>query len=152
VLARRKVASVAAGGALIAVLAAGCGGGGGGDASSDTTSGGSVRPTVPVTTIPRTTTTAAPQTYTVVKGDSLSKIAARFGVKTADLAAFNGIANPDDIKIGQVLKIPAPGAAGSTTVAASTGGAPTLPGNPTTAPVLGATTTRPAVTATTTKP
>jgi lipoprotein NlpD len=49
-----------------------------------------------------------PQTHTVVAGDTLSKIAAQFGVTVADLVAWNGLANPDSIAVGQVLKVSAP--------------------------------------------
>lgn len=57
---------------------------------------------------PTTPTTAAPQTHTVVAGDTLSTIAATYGVKTGVLAAENGISNPDLIVIGRRLTIPAP--------------------------------------------
>jgi LysM repeat protein len=50
-------------------------------------------------------------TYVVQRGDSLSRIAQRFGVTTAQLAAANNIANPSRIYVGQTLTIPAPGAA-----------------------------------------
>lgn len=39
-------------------------------------------------------------------GDSLSSIAARFGVTTQALMAANGLSNPNLINIGQVLVIP----------------------------------------------
>ncbi len=42
-------------------------------------------------------------TYTVVKGDSLSKIARRFGVPLATLIALNHITNPNRIEPGMVL-------------------------------------------------
>lgn len=45
------------------------------------------------------------QTYTVVPGDTLSGIAARFGTSYQKIAADNGIANPNYIVPGQVLKI-----------------------------------------------
>lgn len=45
-------------------------------------------------------------TYTVVPGDTLNSIAARFGVTGAEIAALNGIDNPDLIYVGQVLKLP----------------------------------------------
>ena len=45
-------------------------------------------------------------TYTVKKGDSLSKIAAAYGMNYKTLAEYNGITNPDLIKVGQVIKIP----------------------------------------------
>ena len=43
--------------------------------------------------------------YKIVKGDTLSKIAQRFGTTYQELARINGISNPDNIQIGQVLKI-----------------------------------------------
>ena len=46
-------------------------------------------------------------TYVIQKGDSLSKIAARFGVKSRELAELNGISNPNKIRIGQKLLLPA---------------------------------------------
>jgi LysM repeat protein len=45
-------------------------------------------------------------TYTVVPGDSLSKIAARAGSTTSALASGNCIANPNSISVGQVLRVP----------------------------------------------
>jgi LysM repeat protein len=50
------------------------------------------------------------QTYTVVAGETLSEIAARFGVSTDALARANGISDPALIRDGQVLVIPSPGA------------------------------------------
>ena len=45
------------------------------------------------------------RTYTVQAGDTLSAIAAKFGTTYQALATKNGIANPDLIYPGQVLKI-----------------------------------------------
>lgn len=45
-------------------------------------------------------------TYTVVAGDTLSAIAARFGTTVAVLCEINGITNPDLIVVGQVIKLP----------------------------------------------
>ncbi len=60
---------------------------------------------------------ATGDTYVVRPGDSLSKIAQRFGITSADLARLNGIANPSAIYSGQVLRLstaaPAVSAAGS---------------------------------------
>ncbi len=47
----------------------------------------------------------AARTYTVRAGDNLSSIAARYGTTYQALAAKNGIANPNLIYPGQVLKI-----------------------------------------------
>lgn len=45
-------------------------------------------------------------TYTVVKGDTLSGIAAKYNTTYQTLAAYNGISNPNLINIGQKIKIP----------------------------------------------
>jgi LysM repeat protein len=45
--------------------------------------------------------------YTVRQGDSLYVIAKRFGIKQEDLCGANGIGNPDMLKVGQKLNIPA---------------------------------------------
>ena len=44
--------------------------------------------------------------YTVVAGDTLSGIAAKYGTTYQTLAAYNGIANPNLIYVGQHIKIP----------------------------------------------
>jgi membrane-bound lytic murein transglycosylase D len=44
--------------------------------------------------------------YRVRRGDTLSRIAARFGVRTRDLMAANGIRKANHIRVGQVLEIP----------------------------------------------
>jgi murein DD-endopeptidase MepM/ murein hydrolase activator NlpD len=50
---------------------------------------------------------AAPtaNTYTVVKGDNLTRIASRNGTTVADLVRLNGIKNANLINVGQVLKL-----------------------------------------------
>lgn len=61
--------------------------------------------------IPRSVAIPAPQpsnngaTYTVQSGDTLSGIAAKFGTTYQKIAADNGIANPNIIHPGQVLRI-----------------------------------------------
>jgi LysM repeat protein len=49
---------------------------------------------------------ASETTYTVKAGDNLYRIALAFGLTYQQLAAYNGIADPNDIYVGQVLKIP----------------------------------------------
>ena len=44
--------------------------------------------------------------YVVGRGDSLSRIASRFGVSMAEIMALNGIRNPDVIRLGQKLTLP----------------------------------------------
>ena len=44
-------------------------------------------------------------TYTVVRGDNLTKIAKRFGTSVADLVRINKIKNANLINVGQVLKL-----------------------------------------------
>lgn len=67
------------------------------------------------------------QTYTVQGGDTLYRIAQKFGVTVVALTAANNLANPNLIKPGQVLTIPALGSAVS---------APAPAAPPTTAPVV----------------
>lgn len=51
------------------------------------------------------TTASTAGTYTVRYGDTLSAIASRYGTSTSALASINGIANPNRIYPGQVLKL-----------------------------------------------
>jgi len=46
------------------------------------------------------------RTYTVKAGDTLSGIAARFGTTVGVLVSLNNILNPNNIAVGQVLKLP----------------------------------------------
>lgn len=46
--------------------------------------------------------------YTVRKGDTLLRIALDFGQNYRDLVSWNHLANPDDIKVGQVLRVNGP--------------------------------------------
>jgi LysM repeat protein len=47
-------------------------------------------------------------TYTVQPGDTLTRIAAKYGVTVSALVALNDIQDPDRIEVGQVLEIPEP--------------------------------------------
>jgi LysM repeat protein len=60
-------------------------------------------PTPPATPA---STPPPPTTYTVVQGDTLALIAQRFGTTVAAIQSANGIGDPDEIVIGQVLVIP----------------------------------------------
>lgn len=49
------------------------------------------------------------EVYTVQRGDTLSKIANKYGTTYQKLASYNGIANPNAISVGQKIKIPGSG-------------------------------------------
>lgn len=60
--------------------------------------------------------------YVVRKGDTLLQISLDFGQNYRDLVAWNNLANPDDIKIDQVLRVlPPEGGAQTSSVATSSG-------------------------------
>ena len=46
-----------------------------------------------------------PDTYTVVKGDTLTKIAKKFNTTVSELVDLNGIKDKNKIQVGQVLKL-----------------------------------------------
>ena len=52
-------------------------------------------------------------TYTVHRGDTLIRIALDHGQNYRDLVAWNNLADPDDIKVGQVLRVAPPERGGS---------------------------------------
>lgn len=67
-------------------------------------------------------TASTPQsgdTYTVQAGDTLSGIATKYGTTYQELAALNGIADPNIIHVGQVLKVT--GSAGGRTYTVQSG-------------------------------
>ncbi|MDO4953985.1 MAG: LysM peptidoglycan-binding domain-containing protein [Akkermansia sp.] len=70
-------------------------------------------PTAPAAPVAAPTAATAPApaakagTYTVKSGDTLGGIAARHHSSTAAIVSANHIANPDALKVGQVLRIPA---------------------------------------------
>lgn len=55
-----------------------------------------------------TPTPSGETTYIVVKGDTLSGIAKRYGTTYQKLAEYNGIKNPNIIHVGQKIIIPGP--------------------------------------------
>jgi LysM repeat protein len=78
------------------------GGGGGGAAI---TPGTSVEPSV--STAPTEAPAATPQTYVIKSGDTLLKIAKKFGLTVDELLAANKqIKNPNKIAVGDELIIP----------------------------------------------
>jgi lipoprotein NlpD len=73
------------------------------------------RPQHPVVPAPAVEDTKADSrgTYTVRKGDTLLRIALDVGQNYRDLVAWNNLADPDDIKVGQVLRVAPPDRNGS---------------------------------------
>jgi len=62
--------------------------------------------------------------HTVARGDTLGRIAARYGTTISALVSTNGIRNPNLIRVGQVLAVPAAGStSGGAPAAAPKGGA-----------------------------
>jgi peptidoglycan endopeptidase LytE len=66
-------------------------------------------------------------TYTVQAGDTLSSIAGRFGTNYEALAQINGIANPNIIEVGQVLRLSGPATQGAASSVAAAPAAVTSP-------------------------
>lgn len=87
--------------------------GSGDESSADEVAPGATVPPLPSPTptptpAPTPTPTPLPQTYTVQSGDTLALIAERFNVTIEDLAAKNGILDPNNIFAGQKLELPQP--------------------------------------------
>ena len=55
---------------------------------------------------PQAPAAPAGKTYTVVKGDTLSEIAVKYGTTVDTLVELNGISNPNLIVVGQKIKLP----------------------------------------------
>lgn len=60
-------------------------------------------------------------TYTVVEGDTLASIAARFGVTQDAIVQLNSLADPNTLALGQLLRVPGSASAGGTTTGGSAG-------------------------------
>ena len=86
---------------VLAATLAGCQGSSGGEEVRLV-----ITPVATPTATPLTPPTVAPTTYTVRSGDTLSGIAALFGVSVDDIVRVNNIADPNTLSEGQVLTIP----------------------------------------------
>ncbi|MCW0216115.1 MAG: LysM peptidoglycan-binding domain-containing protein [Pseudonocardia sp.] len=73
-----------------------------GNVASTAPAAAPVRASAPVAQPPAA---AAPGNYVVRSGDTLSKIAAAHGTTWQQLAAANGLANPNRLAIGQALRV-----------------------------------------------
>ncbi len=98
---------------------------------------------VPPTAVPKPTNTAGPTAsptqnvaiYTVQPGDTLRSIADRFGITIEDIARLNDIPNPDQLNVGQQVRvIVPPGVATPVPPVTSVTPASTPAAAPTTAP------------------
>jgi len=49
-----------------------------------------------------------PETYIVQENDTLYSIAIRYQLNLADIVALNGLSDPNDIEVGQELRLPVP--------------------------------------------
>jgi lipoprotein NlpD len=65
-------------------------------------------PVTPPAPAPEESKADARGSYTVRKGDTLLRIALDNGQNYRDLVAWNNLADPDDIKVGQVLRVSPP--------------------------------------------
>jgi hypothetical protein len=83
-----------------------------GGATQATPRPGTQVPTTPTPTVPGSTAsvaaspTAAGRTYVMQAGDTLSAVAASYGVSVADIVAANPGLNPDTIDVGTEIRIP----------------------------------------------
>ena len=80
-----------------------------------------VKSSAVVPSVPTPATTHDVVTYTVKSGDTLSKIAGNYSTTVEHIASVNGIANPNLIFSGQVLKISGTGANASKTYTIQSG-------------------------------
>ena len=73
---------------------------------------------------------AAGGSYRVRAGDTLSAIAARHGTSAAAIAATNGLADPNRLAAGRLLRLPAYGSGSAGTAGRPVGMASIVPGGP----------------------
>jgi LysM repeat protein len=65
------------------------------------------KPPIAVDRAPESIDAAGAGSYTIQKGDSLSKIAAKAGVSVREISELNNITDPNKIRVGQKILLPA---------------------------------------------
>lgn len=110
-----------------------------GNATGGDDAGTSVEASAAVTTRAGGPTTEAVREHTVVAGETLYSIAAKYHVTGQQLAEVNGIVNLNLVQVGQILKIPPPTTTTTTTLPPTT--APPKTGAKQTPTTKGGTTT-----------
>jgi len=92
-----------------------------------------MQPSPPVAAAPAVVTPVSPPafapvpTYTIKRGDTLHQIALDTGLDYRELAAWNNIENPNVIRVGQVLRLVAPGESAPQTIAQDAAGVTIAP-------------------------
>ena len=83
---------------------------GGGGGTTATASPSASRPAATASSSPTTQPAPTAQVYVIAAGDTLSRVAKKFGLTVEELLAANKdtITNPDKISIGDEIIIPAP--------------------------------------------
>ncbi len=89
-------------GAALVVIAGAC-------SDDDDTSAEATLPAIVTTTVVATTaapTTTQPRFYEVQQGDTLTEIAAAYGLPVLAIMQANGIVDANRIEVGQILELP----------------------------------------------
>ncbi|MDR2257280.1 MAG: LysM peptidoglycan-binding domain-containing protein [Arthrobacter sp.] len=90
--------------------------------AATSTSTSTKKPSVSTSSSSSTVKTAA--THTIKAGDTLSGIAAKYGVSLNELLAANGLSRSSIIYVGRTLKLPASASSSGTSTSTSTGSIP----------------------------
>jgi lipoprotein NlpD len=102
---------------------------------------------VPLKPLPGAENAGKPGYYTVKPGDTVRKVAQETGQGWRDIVKWSDLPNPDQIEVGQVLRVVPPGApavAGGAAPATPASGAPAVTGTPLPPATLPAVAARPA--------
>jgi LysM repeat protein len=85
------------------------------ETAADTPAETTEETTAETTTDTQTAATDTPATHTVQAGENLYRIGLKYGISWVQLVEYNGLANANMIKVGQVLKLTADGNGNGTT-------------------------------------